>query len=390
MPARPEGVYTDSGGRWYFKVTVGRDPLTDQREQITRRGFRTAAEAAKERLAVLAKVRRGQIKPTKVAMTVDQLLDEYLDGIEADGRLSPKTCFDYRHYASYYVRHYLGDKRVRDVTPEVIQAWQRKLSKDGAIQSGKSLKANTVRLARAPLSGAFKLAVARGIVSVSPLVGTPRPQARRAIPKHWSPEQAREFLALMEGDRTWALWAFLMGSGLRIGELVPLRWSSVDLSGHTVRVVDFGSTLDHKVVPSAGKSRDAIRTIELDDTLEGVLRLQRELQKAEQSTETAYETTDIVFTKPGGGPYHPQRVSRLLATYSKELSLPRLTAHGLRHTSATLMLASGVPPKVAAERLGHADASLFMNVYSHVTQTMQRDAAARIGAALFSPAGTSA
>lgn len=47
------------------------------------------------------------------------------------------------------------------------------------------------------------------------------------------------------------------------------------------------------------------------------------------------------------------------------------------------MLASGVPPKVAAERLGHADATLFSNLYSHVTLTMQRDAANRIGEALF-------
>ena len=390
MPARPEGVYRDSGDRWYFKVTVGRDALSGQREQITRRGFRTAAEAGRERLEVLAKVHRGQLKPTKVTLTIDQLLDEYLDGIEADGRLSPKTCFDYRHYAGYYVRPHLGSKRVRDVTPEVIQAWQRKLTKDGGIQSGKGLKANTVRLARAPLSGAFKLAVARGIVAVSPLLGTPRPQARKAIPKHWSPEEAREFLGLMEGDRTWALWAFLMGSGLRIGELVPLRWASVDLRGHTVRVVDFVSTLDHEIVPSSGKSRDAVRTIELDGSLEDVLRLQKKLQAAEKAKAPEWEPGDLVFTRPDGGPYHPQRVSRMLATYSKELGLPRLTAHGLRHTSATLMLASGVAPKVAAERLGHADASLFMNVYSHVTQTMQRDAANRIGAALFSPEGASA
>jgi integrase len=390
MPARPEGVYLDSKGRWYFKVTVGRDALSGHREQITRRGFRTAAEAGRERLAVLNKINKGQLKPSKTTLTVDQLLDEYIEGIEADGRLSPKTCFDYRHFSDYYVRPHLGKKRVRDITPEVIVAWQRKLTTGGAIQSERGLKANTVRLARAPLSGAFKLAMARGIVAVNPLVGTPRPQARRSIPKHWSPEQAREFLALMEGDRTWTLWAFLMGSGLRIGELVPLRWSNVDLAGHAVRVVDFVSTLDHEIVPSSGKSRDAVRTIDLDEHLEEVLVLQKELQDAEREAEPDWEPSDFVFTKSEGGPYHPQRVSRLLATFTKELGLPRLTAHGLRHTSATLMLASGVAPKVAAERLGHADASLFMNVYSHVTQTMQRDAANRIGAALFSPAEASA
>ncbi len=63
--------------------------------------------------------------------------------------------------------------------------------------------------------------------------------------------------------------------------------------------------------------------------------------------------------------------------------MPRLTAHGLRHTSATLMLANGVPPKVAGERLGHADPRLFTNLYTHVTATMQREAPEKISAPLF-------
>ena len=89
-----------------------------------------------------------------------------------------------------------------------------------------------------------------------------------------------------------------------------------------------------------------------------------------------------MFTKPGGGPYNPQHLSRLLGNFTAELGLPRLTAHGLRHTSATLMLSTGVPPKVAAEWLGHADPTLF-TLYSHVTPTMQREAASKIGLALF-------
>jgi integrase len=222
-----------------------------------------------------------------------------------------------------------------------------------------------------------------GSLGVNPMVGTPRPRAQRSIPRHWSPEQAREFLALMEGDRTWPVWAFLLGSGLRIGELVALRWRNVDLGGPVVRVVEFVSTLGHEIVSSTGKSRDAVRTIDLDRELVKVLLRQRKLQTTEQLAASSWEESDYVFTKPGGGPYHPQHLSKLLGTYTAELGLTRLTAHGLRHTSATLMLASGVPPKVAAERLGHADPTLFTNLYSHVTPTMQRDAASRIGEALF-------
>lgn len=148
-------------------------------------------------------------------------------------------------------------------------------------------------------------------------------------------------------------------------------------------MVEFVSTLGNELVPSSGKSRDAVRTVQPDDGLVRVLRMQRTQQAQEALAATEHLDSGYVFTKPIGGSYHPQHLSRLLGTYSTELQLPRLTAHGLRHTSATLMLAHGVPPKVAAERLGHSDATLFSNLYSHVTPTMQREAADKIGSALF-------
>jgi integrase len=393
VPARPQGVYQDKRGNWYFKATIGRDPLTGKRDQVTRRGFRTMAEAARERREVLGKIDRGQLAVSVAGLKVNELLDLYLDGIDADQNLALKTRFDYRQYAQDYINPYIGDRRVREVTPEVILAWQRKLLKEGGAKRskdmgdklgpGKPLSPNTVNRVRAVLSGAFKLAVRAGTVPINPLLQAPRPKPQRKIPKYWSPDEARKFLSLMEGDRTWPIWAFLLGSGLRIGELVSLRWPSVDLKNRRVRIVDFVSTLGYDMMPSSGKSRDAIRTVDLDDGLVDVLKTQKKIQSTERSAATNWVESDFVFTRPNGGQYHPMNLSRLLATYTTELDVPRLTAHGLRHTSATLMLASGVPPKVAAERLGHADATLFTNLYSHVTPTMQREAAEKIGAMLF-------
>jgi integrase len=393
MPKKEPGVYSDGHGGWYIKVSLGRDPVTGKRDQVTKRGFSSASEAGQARRDLMSKLDRGELRPGGGGRTVNELLTVYLDGIDADGRLSAKTRFDYRHYADHYVRPYLGGIKVRELTPETLQAWQRTLTQGGATKRlkdrdgnplpPKGLSSNSIRLARSPLSGALKLAVQLGMIANNPLPQVPRPRPRRSIPKHFSPEQARTFLDLMEGDRTWPIWAFLMGTGLRIGELVWLKWSNVDLDGRSFRVVDFASTLGHDLVPSPGKSRDAVRTVDLDDGLVAVLRRQRKLQREEELAAKDYETTDYVFTKEQGGPYHPQRLSRLLGTYTEELGLPRLTAHGLRHTSATLMLASGVPPKVAAERLGHADPTLFTNLYSHVTPTMQREAADKIGQILF-------
>lgn len=383
MPRKPQGVYQDGRGGWYFKVTLGSDPLTGKRVQVTKRGFRTAAEAGRERRELLAKVETGQVRPQSKPLTMNELLDLYLDGMDADRRLAPKTRFDYRNHADHFVRPALGPRKVRDVTPEAILAWQRELLKGGGVKTGKPLAPNTVRLARAPLAGAMKLAVETGVIAVNPMLSARPPRAQRSIPKHWTPEQAREFLDLMEGDRTYPAWAFLLGSGLRIGELVSLRWGNVDLGRRVVHVVEFVSTLGYKLERSPGKSRDAVRSIELDEGLVRVLRAQRKLQAEERLAAEEYEETDYVFTRASGGPYHPNNLSKLLGRMTTEVGLPRLTAHGLRHTSATLMLANGVPPKVAAERLGHADPTLFTNLYSHVTPTMQREAAEKIGAALF-------
>jgi integrase len=308
--------------------------------QITKRGFATAADAARARRKELDDSEGHATAPSLPAsFSVNDLLDLYLDGLDADERLSAKTRFDYRVNAKSYVRPWLGKKRVRDLTPETLVAWQRKLMAEGGVKDRKALSANTVRLARSPLAGALKLAVAQGVIRSNPLTLVAKPSTGRSVPRHWTPEQARQFLANQEGDRLYPLWAFLLGSGVRIGELVWLRWDNVDLKKRRARIVEFASTLGWDLVESRGKSATAIRTVDLDAGLVAVLKRQRDMQRFE-SRRDSYEATDYVFTKLTGDHYHPQVISKMLARASEEAGLPRLTAHGLRHTSATEVLGS--------------------------------------------------
>lgn len=267
MAARPEGVYPDGRGGWYFEATVGTDPSTGKRVQGTKRGFRSATEAGKALRELLGQPQQSTRRPAS-GMTVSELLDLYLDGLDADDRLSQKTGFDYRNSADVYIRPALGDRRVRDVSPEMLPVRQRKLTKRGASKSGKALSANTIRLARAPLAGGFKLALTAGVVATNPMVGTPRPVAKRSIPRHWSPEQARELLTLIDGDRTFPAWAFLLGSGMR-----PGRWSPSVGRASTSRAAGSESSrlrLDARLrpAPSTRKSRMLAAVERLGDRMD--------------------------------------------------------------------------------------------------------------------------
>lgn len=377
------GVYVDGKGAWYFKVHLGTDPDTGRRVQITRRGYSSASAAAEARSRYLEQSR--QLGPVeRPNLTVNQLLDLYLEAMRDEDRLAEKTLFDYAHYADHYVRPRIGTRKVRELDAASIAEWQRGLATSGSVKSGRGLAPNTIRLARAPLAGAFKYGLQTGLVTTNPTVGVPRPPAPRSHQRrHWSPEQAREFLTATAEDRLWPLWAFMLGTGVRVGEVIALRWASVDFDRRVVRIVDFASTLGYDLLPSTGKSREATRAIDVDSGTISALRRQRVLQAKEELAHGAYTNSGLVFTKEDGTGYHPGWISRQLARRSEQLDLPRLTAHGLRHTSATLMLANGVQPKVAAERLGHADPNLFMQLYSHVTPTMQRGAADALGRALF-------
>jgi integrase len=85
-----------------------------------------------------------------------------------------------------------------------------------------------------------------------------------------------------------------------------------------------------------------------------------------------------VFAYPE--PLHPNAVDHRFKRLIKQAGVPEIRFHDLRHTCATLMLANNVHPKIVQERLGHADVSMTLNRYSHVTMDMQRDAADQLDA----------
>ena len=153
---------------------------------------------------------------------------------------------------------------------------------------------------------------------------------------------------------------------LRLGELLALRWSEVDLERHTLSVV---ATLEHRhghepviAEPKTARSR---RRVQLGTATVEALRVHRQAQPG----------IGFVFTRADGRPLSRSMVDKAWRALNERAGVPAVRFHDLRHTAATLLLGQGINPKIVSEMLGHSTVAITLDLYSHVTPTMQLAAA---------------
>jgi len=213
--------------------------------------------------------------------------------------------------------------------------------------------------------------------NVAELVDPPRRTSRPEMVT-WTGEQVAAFLAHCEADdaeRLTALWHLLASTGMRRGEALALRWSSVDLEQRTLVIERSltetkGELHEHDPKTAAGRRR-----ISLDDDVVAALKRHRKAQAAERlRIGSLYVDDGRVFCQVDGTALKPESVSRRFVVLVKRAGLPKLSVHGLRHTWATLAMAAGVPAKVVQEHLGHTHITITLQTYSHVSPGMDRDA----------------
>jgi integrase len=169
-------------------------------------------------------------------------------------------------------------------------------------------------------------------------------------------------------------------TGLRRGEALGLQWSDVDLEGGRLSIQRQRVLTGYRVEERQTKTGRG-RAVSVDAGTVAVLRRQsdRQLDDAALCRES-WTTTGHVFTREDGQPWHPDRVRVLFGEALKRVDVPRIRMHDLRHTWASLALRAGVHPKVVQERLGHANISITMDIYSHVLPDLQESAAELVAA----------
>lgn len=349
-------------GKGYSYVVRERDAATGKTKPRWVSGFPTRKAAREARDAARYANHRGTYVAPK-DLTVGEYLDLWIAAHEVE--LKPSTAKSYRDNIDRYLRPALGHERLQALSPSRLSLFFRNLYERGG-KGGKPLSPRTVEFARAVLRRALQDAVLDRHIEVNPVVGTKRP--RTVKPKHttWTGEQLRAFLERQTGGDRWAaLWELAAGTGMRRGELLALRWSEVDLEAGVVRVERSLTQIRQERVYGTPKNHEK-REVALDGRLVSTLRAWRKAQLAERlAWGAAYAgTEDLLFTWEDGRPVLPDYVTRVFGRTYRELDLPRISFHELRHTHATLLLRAGVPVHIVAKRLGHKDPSVTLNFYA--------------------------
>jgi integrase len=193
-------------------------------------------------------------------------------------------------------------------------------------------------------------------------------------------DEVRALLNAANDDPLEALFVLAVTSGMRLGELLGLQWNALDLPGGMAHVQRTLTRVGREWWLTEPKTRRSQRNVVLTETATRALHRHRVRQaEARIAAGPAWADHGLVFTDDWGEPLFGAHVSeRRLRPLLRAANLPIIRFHDLRHTAASLALLAGTNPKVVAEQLGHSSVQITLDRYSHVSPTMQAEAARRI------------
>jgi integrase len=368
-----------SPGHWAIILDAA-DPRTGKRKRKWHSFEGTRRQAQIECSRLITAMKGGTyLEPNKV--TVAAFLSTWLAHIKS--QVSPKSHERYAGLVNQNIIPALGAVAIIKLKPaQISEAYSNALTSGRRDNKAGGLSPRTVGHMHRVLKQALGQAVRWELITRNPADAVDPPKV------DWKPVQTYDLpqtVEVIEAVRDTpllvpALLAVLCG--LRRGEICALRWRNVDLAAGQISVVE---SLEQTKAglrfkpPKSGKGRTVAPSAIVVDELRAhrVKRAQELLRLG-----VGLSDDDLVIAHADGSVVQPIYISQHWARTIRKTRLAHLRFHDLRHAHATHLLANGVHPKVASERLGHSKVGITLDLYSHVIPGMQEDAAAMVDTAL--------
>ena len=377
--------------RWQAQVLVSTKNSAHQVRRASKGGFKTRQEAEIAMQEALLKTRKG-----KLVQRTEVKFSEYANEWLENQTLANSTYVGYEKIIRVHLLPRIGQMNLKDITASTIKKLYKDLLESGnkgRLTQGQALSANTVNKIHIVLGSILQAAVYDEKISVNharhnpKAVNAPTGLAIRKQQKQletWDATQLEGFLLWSEcvnQDDLYPLWRVLAWTGMRRGEAVALQWGDVNFATKHINIQRSSDSGLRKTVKIGTKTGNG-RNISIDTATMNVLHEYRKeraklgLQFVKPSA-YLFGTLDGSVRNPGDvGERWQKSLTKAMEFFQGELT--HLTIKGLRHTHATMLLESGAHAKIVQERLGHSDITTTMNIYSHVTPTMQTDAISQL------------
>jgi integrase len=307
-----------------------------------------------------SELRQGNL-PQNDRITLSEFLGNYMETV-GKNTLRPRTQEMYGSFIRVHIGPSLGKIKLKDLAPNHLQTFYAR-----KIESG--LSRRTVQLLHGTIRRVLNQAVSWGLVqrNVCSQVRAPRPIKR--APTFYTKEQLNTFLNAVKGHRWYLIYLLLVYGGFREGEVLGIHIEDCDMANRAINVRHAVLTLKGGLVITEPKTESSKRAVSLPKVAYDELKKHLEQLDRKQG---------LIFTTSSGKPVSPRNLIRHFKLALVEAGLPNIRVHDLRHSHASLLLASGINPKVVQERLGHASITLTLTTYSHVIPSLQEEVAKRL------------
>ena len=362
-------VFQRKDGRWEGRLVVGYKENGYAKTKSVTAKTKNECEERLKKLREEVGRRSERIKP-------DMLFGDWIDFWYQNfskPKLRPTTqaCYEGRIYT--HIIPGIGQIPLCKLTQNELQQFYARLKKCGRKKHvekfGEGLSDRMVRSCHTTCRSALEKAVIEGLIRVNPAVGCKLPPKKAKEMHVLTPAEIIRFLTQAKEEGYYEIFLLELTTGMRRGEIIGLKWRDLDLATGELHIVRQVIRVKGKTVVSQPKTKSSIRTVILAPDMVEIL--------AELKTEVKGEW---MFPSPvnEGQPRNPCALYHRFQTILERAKCKKVRFHDLRHTFATMALENGMDIKTLSAMIGHVSAETTLNIYSHITDTMQLQAAVKI------------
>ncbi len=356
-------------GRWEGRIVVGYDekglPITKNVTAKTKMECSEKLELLKEQYG----------KPTE-KINSEMPFGEWIDfwyQTYCKHTLHVTTQAGYENRIYNHIIPDIGDIPLNKLTQSDLQQFYAREKSNGRkiyVETyGAGLSDRMIRAVHTSCRSALEKAVQEGLIRVNPAIGCKLPPKKSREMKVLTPNEIIRFLNRAKEEDYYELFLLELGTGMRRGEILALKWSDLNFTTGELRIERQVNVINGRPLISEPKTKASIRTVILPPSLLQILSDYKKKIDSEWMFPSPFDNTKT---------RNPAGVRKRLQLILERAHCPIVRFHDLRHTFSTMALENGMDVKTLSATIGHVSSATTIDIYSHITNTMQRQAAAKI------------